>query len=128
MDWIFRLHVVCYPHWSKTNNNPGMHRISLFFFVFPLVAGFSYSQERAVQLFLSDTSMTHASVSLCIKDADNGQTITEYNAGKSLTPASVMKLITSGAALELLGPNYISGHQSDTPVLLTNAPDDYPEI
>jgi serine-type D-Ala-D-Ala carboxypeptidase/endopeptidase (penicillin-binding protein 4) len=82
-----------------------MHRISLFFSFF-LVAGFSYSQDRAVQLFLSDTSMTHASVSLCIKDADNGQTLTEYDSGRSLIPASVMKLITSGVALELLGPKY----------------------
>ena len=50
--------------------------------------------------------MIHASVSLCIKDADNGEIITEYNSDKSLIPASVMKLITSGVALELLGPQY----------------------
>jgi serine-type D-Ala-D-Ala carboxypeptidase/endopeptidase (penicillin-binding protein 4) len=71
-----------------------------------LVTRYLYSQERAVGLFLSDSSMIHASVSMCIKDADSGETIAEYNAGKSLTPASVMKLITSGTALELLGPQY----------------------
>lgn len=73
---------------------------------FFLATGLSYSQERAVHLFLSDTSMIHASVSLCVKDADSGETITEYNPVKSLVPASVMKLITSGVALELLGPQY----------------------
>ena len=81
----------------------------LRFFVliaFFLVTILSYSQERAVHLFLSDTSMIHASASLCVKDADSGETITEYNPVKSLIPASVMKLITSGVALELLGPQY----------------------
>jgi D-alanyl-D-alanine carboxypeptidase/D-alanyl-D-alanine-endopeptidase (penicillin-binding protein 4) len=50
--------------------------------------------------------MMHASVSLCVADAENGKTVFEYNSVKSLAPASVMKLITSAAALELLGPQY----------------------
>ena len=71
-----------------------------------LVTGIIRSQEKAVQLFLSDTCMKHASVSISIRDAENGEAITSYNAGKSLIPASVLKLITSGVALELLGPQY----------------------
>ena len=67
---------------------------------------FSYSQENALELFLSDSSLNHASVSLCIADADNGEIIFEHNSEKSLMPASVMKLITSASALELLGPDY----------------------
>jgi D-alanyl-D-alanine carboxypeptidase/D-alanyl-D-alanine-endopeptidase (penicillin-binding protein 4) len=50
--------------------------------------------------------MVHASVSLCVADAESGSIVMEYNPGKSLIPASVMKLITSAAALELLGPQY----------------------
>jgi serine-type D-Ala-D-Ala carboxypeptidase/endopeptidase (penicillin-binding protein 4) len=73
---------------------------------FALITDFSFPQERSVHLFLADTSMIHASVSLCFKDADNGETLIEYNSCKSLTPASVMKLITSGVTLELLGPTY----------------------
>ena len=34
------------------------------------------------------------------------RSVLEYNSDKSLTPASIMKLITSAAALELLGPEY----------------------
>jgi D-alanyl-D-alanine carboxypeptidase/D-alanyl-D-alanine-endopeptidase (penicillin-binding protein 4) len=50
--------------------------------------------------------MINASVSLCIKNSDNGETVMEYNKGMSLIPASVLKLITSGVALELLGPQH----------------------
>ena len=50
--------------------------------------------------------MLHASASIYIADADNGAAIIDYNSEKSLIPASLMKLITSAAALELLGPDY----------------------
>ncbi len=50
--------------------------------------------------------MEHAQVSFCIIDADSGKTVFEYNPDKSLIPASVMKLITTSAAIELLGPDY----------------------
>jgi len=72
-----------------------------------LLTQFSFSQQNLPGLFLSDSSMIHSSVSICIKDADNGETIMEYNPGKSLIPASVMKLITSGVSLELLGPQHV---------------------
>lgn len=50
--------------------------------------------------------MVHASVSLCFINASDGECVFEYNADKSLIPASVLKLVTSAAALELLGPEY----------------------
>jgi serine-type D-Ala-D-Ala carboxypeptidase/endopeptidase (penicillin-binding protein 4) len=66
----------------------------------------SFAQENSFETFLSDSAMMHASVSLCVADAESGEVIMEYNSGKSLIPASVMKLITSAAALEMLGPQY----------------------
>ena len=66
----------------------------------------SFSQEKSFGKFLADSSMSHASVSLCIANAENGETVFGYNSDKSLTPASVMKLITSAVTLELLGPQY----------------------
>jgi len=67
----------------------------------------SFSQQKSIESFISDSVMLHASVSFCVADANNGEVVTEYNSGKSLIPASVLKLITSAAALELLGSQYI---------------------
>jgi D-alanyl-D-alanine carboxypeptidase/D-alanyl-D-alanine-endopeptidase (penicillin-binding protein 4) len=51
--------------------------------------------------------MLHASVSVYIADSGKkDEPVLEYNAEKSLTPASVMKLVTSAVVLELLGPHY----------------------
>jgi D-alanyl-D-alanine carboxypeptidase/D-alanyl-D-alanine-endopeptidase (penicillin-binding protein 4) len=63
-------------------------------------------QEKALNLLLADSSMISSSVSLCILNSVNGESVYEFNAGESLIPASVLKLVTSSAALELLGPEY----------------------
>lgn len=74
----------------------------------PFILYFTISsgQESYIQKFLSDSSMEHASVSLLIIDADKGNIIAEHDADKSLTQASVLKLITTAASIELLGSNY----------------------
>ncbi len=77
--------------------------IILHFLLSPqLIAG----QDKALELLMADSSMMHASVSLCILNTGTGETLYEFNAGKSLMPASVLKLVTSSAALELMGPEY----------------------
>ena len=70
-----------------------------FFIISLILICLLFLQEKShLKHFLSDSSMTHASVSLYVADAENGKTVLDYNSGKSLTPASVMKLITSAAA------------------------------
>jgi len=64
------------------------------------------AQNAVYERFLSDSLMQCASVSLLIKDAETGLTVVEYDSNRSLAPASVMKLVTTSAALELLGPDY----------------------
>ena len=79
----------------------------LFFIVSLLsLTIYSFSQEKSSETFHADSSLIHASVSLCVADAQSGDVLIDYNSGISLTPASVMKVITTAAALELLGPNY----------------------
>jgi D-alanyl-D-alanine carboxypeptidase/D-alanyl-D-alanine-endopeptidase (penicillin-binding protein 4) len=67
---------------------------------------YSFSQNKSFETYLADSSVRHANVSFYVANADNGEIIVEFNSLKSLTPASVMKLITSAATLELLGPRY----------------------
>jgi len=51
-------------------------------------------------------SYEHAAVSVCVLDLKSGKTVAQYNAEQSVTPASVLKLVTTGAALKLLGPDF----------------------
>jgi len=50
--------------------------------------------------------MIHASESICVVDMDNMEVVLDYNSEKSLTPASVLKLVTSASALQILRPEY----------------------
>jgi serine-type D-Ala-D-Ala carboxypeptidase/endopeptidase (penicillin-binding protein 4) len=77
--------------------------LSILFLIIPLI---SLSQEKSFKLFLADPVMENAEVSFCIIDADSGKTLFDYNPDKSLNPGSIMKLFTSSAALEMLGPEY----------------------
>jgi D-alanyl-D-alanine carboxypeptidase/D-alanyl-D-alanine-endopeptidase (penicillin-binding protein 4) len=78
----------------------------LFLTIFSVLTISIFSQEKPLERFISDTALLHSSVSVYIADTENGEIIAEYGSGKSLIPASVMKLITSAAAVELLGPGY----------------------
>ncbi|MBN1107115.1 MAG: D-alanyl-D-alanine carboxypeptidase/D-alanyl-D-alanine-endopeptidase [Bacteroidales bacterium] len=70
---------------------------------FPLLA---YAQEQAFNSFLSDSIMRYGAVSFRIIDASDGSPVFSHDEKKSLIPASVMKLVTTSAAIELLGPDY----------------------
>jgi D-alanyl-D-alanine carboxypeptidase/D-alanyl-D-alanine-endopeptidase (penicillin-binding protein 4) len=78
-------------------------------FIIALLACFTictFSQEKSSETFHGDLALANASVSLCVADAEKGNVLIDYNSGISLAPASVLKVITSAAALELLGPEY----------------------
>jgi serine-type D-Ala-D-Ala carboxypeptidase/endopeptidase (penicillin-binding protein 4) len=79
---------------------------SVLIFILLGVSVSSFAQENSLKKFLADSNMFHASASICVADIDMKETVLEYNAEKSLTPASVMKLITSASALQMLGPDY----------------------
>jgi D-alanyl-D-alanine carboxypeptidase/D-alanyl-D-alanine-endopeptidase (penicillin-binding protein 4) len=90
----------------KTKQTGPEMRKPFFIFSLACLTIYSYSQEKSTESFHADSSLVHASVSLCVADVETGEITIDYNSGISLTPASLMKVITSAAAIELLGPDY----------------------
>lgn len=61
---------------------------------------------QPIRRFLQLPGMEGASFSLLVKALENGETIYSYDSRRELTPASVLKTVTTATALELLGPDY----------------------
>jgi D-alanyl-D-alanine carboxypeptidase/D-alanyl-D-alanine-endopeptidase (penicillin-binding protein 4) len=59
-----------------------------------------------IEKLKKDPDMLHAAWGLCVLDAKSGKTISEYNSQASLTPASTLKVVTTAAALSILGPGF----------------------
>ncbi len=62
--------------------------------------------QMALKKLQSDAGLANGNVAFMAVNMDNGQVIADYNGGKSMTPASIQKLITTGVALEILGSEY----------------------
>lgn len=77
-----------------------------FLVLFTIICNINAQNKQSyLNNFLSSSSLRHASVSICVKDF-SGKEILSYNAEKSLTPASVLKVVTTASAIELLGAEY----------------------
>ncbi|MDD4660069.1 MAG: D-alanyl-D-alanine carboxypeptidase/D-alanyl-D-alanine-endopeptidase [Massilibacteroides sp.] len=80
----------------------------LFVLVFSLVTvSFSFAQTpQPIKRFLALPEVRGASFSLLVKDLRLGETVYRFDPDRCLTPASVMKLVTTATALELLGEEF----------------------
>jgi D-alanyl-D-alanine carboxypeptidase/D-alanyl-D-alanine-endopeptidase (penicillin-binding protein 4) len=84
----------------------------LLFYLFVWEMGFPQRNSAAGRLrevvdrLEKDPSMRHAIVGLCVLDAKTGAVLFERNSQLGLAPASCQKLLTSVAALDLLGPAF----------------------
>ncbi|RIH65354.1 D-alanyl-D-alanine carboxypeptidase/D-alanyl-D-alanine-endopeptidase [Mariniphaga sediminis] len=82
-----------------------------FFIVFSFLFlnGHLFAQssfEKQVKAFLDRPEYRQASVGISVTDLATGDPVFERNDKKLFIPASVLKLVTSAAALEILGPDY----------------------
>jgi D-alanyl-D-alanine carboxypeptidase/D-alanyl-D-alanine-endopeptidase (penicillin-binding protein 4) len=80
----------------------------------------SAQTHPAIDRFIRAPFMSGASVSLLVKDVHDGSIVYSYDAERELIPASVLKLVTTATAFELLGENFryetvllYDGHISD---------------
>ena len=80
-----------------------------FLFILILLSRILLSQNSidiVLDSYKKDKDLQHASYSFCVLDASNGKTIKEYNSELALIPASTMKIVTTSAALGILGKDY----------------------
>ena len=80
--------------------------ISLYFLTAMTgLAASAQSIQSAIEAIASDATFSQAIVGICARTED-GHAIAEINPDKMMVPASNMKLISTGAALNAFGPNY----------------------
>ncbi|MBW8125774.1 MULTISPECIES: D-alanyl-D-alanine carboxypeptidase/D-alanyl-D-alanine endopeptidase [Pseudomonas] len=64
------------------------------------------STPATLDQLLADPAFNGATVSVMVRDARNGDTLYQHNPRTRLIPASNLKLLTTAAALDVLGPQY----------------------
>ncbi len=80
-------------------------RYMVLFLLLCLLPYVAYPQT-SLQRLVDNPALKHASVGVSVVELESGKSIANHDAEKSLTPASVLKLITTATALETLGENY----------------------
>ncbi len=78
-------------------------------FAFLFLNAFLYGQSVFEKQLLGFTELPEyrfALIGIHIADLETGKTVFELNPDKLFIPASVLKLVTSASALEILGPEY----------------------
>ena len=83
--------------------------IIIFFTIIYSSNGFgqpSYQPDTIISNWISQDLFTHASIGVYMQDAETGEVTHSSSPGLSLAPASTQKLLTTAAALEILGPDY----------------------
>ena len=74
--------------------------------LFPLLSYTQSNIDAVLENYKKDRDLLHASYSFCVIEAQTGKTIKEYNSELALIPASTMKIMTTSAALGILGKDY----------------------
>ncbi len=76
--------------------------------VFALATALAHAQSlpATVEQALKRAQIPLTAVAAYVQDIDGGRPLVAHHAGKSMNPASTMKLLTTYAGLELLGPAY----------------------
>jgi len=85
-----------------------MHKTLLISFLlsFPLLLTAQTKIEAALKSFEKDNDLKYASIGFCAIDIQTNQIYAQRSPSKALIPASSMKVITTGAALAILGNDY----------------------
>ncbi len=80
--------------------------ISVLFGGFSIFGFTQTNPEAELQKILSQPEYRNASIGMQFVDIKSGLSVFEYNSNKLMIPASTLKIVTSAAALEMLGADY----------------------
>lgn len=78
----------------------------IFFLFLPAIAFSQNAYQRAAGQLAADPSLKHGSLSISVIDVESGRLLASYDPERSLSPASNLKVLSTGSALVLLGPDY----------------------
>jgi serine-type D-Ala-D-Ala carboxypeptidase/endopeptidase (penicillin-binding protein 4) len=84
-----------------------------FFFILFFTVGVSLGQsfteklDAAIQSLFQKSDFKNSLFGFSMLEAETGKVVYEYNSDKTLVPASTLKTLTTGAALGILGKDYV---------------------
>ncbi|MDR2474638.1 MAG: D-alanyl-D-alanine carboxypeptidase/D-alanyl-D-alanine-endopeptidase [Bacteroidales bacterium] len=79
----------------------------LFFLALSLHTSYqAAAQQASINRFVQTEGMETSGVAVAIVDVKTGTTVASYNPDRLLTPASVLKVVTTATALEVLGSHF----------------------
>lgn len=73
----------------------------------PILSSAQNGVNELLEGYKKDKDLQHSLYSFCVIEASTGKMIKEYNSELALIPASTMKIMTTSAALGILGKDYI---------------------
>jgi D-alanyl-D-alanine carboxypeptidase/D-alanyl-D-alanine-endopeptidase (penicillin-binding protein 4) len=79
---------------------------ALLLFLVAIGLASAQSLPASVEQALKRAHIPLSGVAAYVQDVDGGRPLVAYNVAQAMNPASTMKLLTTYAALELLGPTY----------------------
>ena len=94
-----------------TYNIKFFHLRLIYFLTFLFIIKISFAQkinniDSVIDEYKNDKSLENGSISFCLLNAQTSELISEYNSKTILIPASTLKVITTSAALGILGKNF----------------------
>ena len=82
------------------------HKIAAFVWALCIAHGaIAQSLQSSIESIVNDPALSEAIVGICARTGD-GRTLADIDSDNMILPASNMKLISTGTALHLLGPDY----------------------